>query len=1698
MKKMLFFLPLLLGFLTSVSGQVISYPVGKEAEAISRGLDETWLTVKIDFTGTCNSSNVQILLGESGAPGEIRYIPGSLQVLDGTITISQGDISNLARPNFTLGPAANGQFVEFRIRRHANGGESQSAKDHVIITGGCSASETDPNVNSYNLLAPGLAFMPVPSIPGVTVGDTRTRILEIRQGGNGCMDEIYVEMTYEAGLELQDLSVQGGASVIPYLSAAESTPLKKVFRIPASAFETDNLFCNGEVLLLEEVVKLTDCVTAKTIYQSAYIDHLSALHGETTPIEANITPNSTAPNLQRSIVNPDYSYCMDANVKYQTIRYTNTAGSGPATNIVLTLSGNANLVLDYSQNWVIRDHNGNAVETVVPNTAGPSKVTFTAATTLGAFTPGSCDLTRQPTGVNINLGNLVLAPGESVSIEVPTRSRNYACYDCNLPSSASLNAGATYAGTCGPASFTLANSSVFSTGSATATALAAAPLVVRHNDVFDFNIFFTSLSLRHADNSSGNTYIFLELGDSFVYEGGSNVTIKGVSYPVTAVGNRLRIGPLNKTTNVTSLAGADLTVSLRAVCGSSGEKEISAGLEYKYSDCQPDYVKTACIARQIRLRCPGPGDCAEGGATPISFRLERGTFGYVDADNNGVADGPTVADASTPGVKLKHAVVGDDVIGVWEIMVSSNTSTNTDFNHLYIDVPIGTSTLGLAAHPTRTVEVELFPSGGGPAITSCTATLLNPGTTSGSLHYEISNTCNNGVWKGGDSLVVKIPFLARGTTSGDFVTDPIVYASYNPHATPQTSTTSTDVYTCDVASDYIRVSELLLNTQFNQSNINVCGSEVSLTMTQGVSMYPSNYFFPNEVRNFMVPDELDVTIPDGMTYRAGSAYIIYTRHGTPGVSVGNQSLTSEIIDGTHVFASGNDLQFRNLSNLFTSGGGSVIQADEYGVYQVRFFLEPTCETPAGNFAASHEFRNIGNGINYPESGWSRGATNQASRYIFNKPNLVINSPLESVSSNSIGQWAFNVQNSSGVNAPNSYLYIPAGDWTDLQVKIQGSIVSPNADGYYSIGSFEANGTRNIEVTGRYIGTSCNPSLPVYAGWGCTAPSGSFSPGVCHVQTLLPMSFMPSAIQLSVAQQPVGTVELCSENIMVFNMNSSEGGYVNNPEFRVNPTNGFNIVKGEIEYPAGSGNWEIVTPAMDGGIYVYAVEDHSGVSELGLPGTFESLPTEPRSANLRITYDLGCSFVSGSRLIVSQRGWGLCETPATGYDGAVRTNALKVTGAGDGSSYNMTVGVAPVSIDCEGNFELTVDVMPVLNSSQDSDILHIQLPHGIEYLGGNYASATNFTFVDAVDNVDGKLIRIKVAEGIGAGTSSTVVLGLATTVEASCGINEISVDIRRTFPPLTCPTAPGGICSQESVVILADDIKQISVNRATVALENLVRTGGVYQPGATVTYTLDVINPASSDLALPASTEVSFYCGTNLLATLPLGTSVAVGSTQSFTFNVGIPTTGAGSDCDGTSITAVISPDEGACVCDEAIITLEDPMPVTLVGFDARVSENAVKLNWATTSEVNSAYFGVEHSLDGKYWLPIGKVNARNNSVAKAEYSFTDASPAQGINYYRLKMTDLDGSFEYSPIRSVVIVSEGFAKLYPNPATDVVVISPTKGREIKTIEVLDSGGRLVHSTRAVSTMNVSQLSGGIYVLRIIYQDGGTDIQRFIKK
>ena len=92
------------------------------------------------------------------------------------------------------------------------------------------------------------------------------------------------------------------------------------------------------------------------------------------------------------------------------------------------------------------------------------------------------------------------------------------------------------------------------------------------------------------------------------------------------------------------------------------------------------------------------------------------------------------------------------------------------------------------------------------------------------------------------------------------------------------------------------------------------------------------------------------------------------------------------------------------------------------------------------------------------------------------------------------------------------------------------------------------------------------------------------------------------------------------------------------------------------------------------------------------------------------------------------------------------------------------------------------------------------------------------------------------------------------------------------------------------------------------------------------------------------------------------------------------------------------------------------LPVTLIGFTATRHNNEAVLQWQTAQEENSNFFAIERSDDGKKFTTIGTVAAAGNSATLRNYTFTDLAPDKNTDYYRLRQTDLDGNFTYSPIR----------------------------------------------------------------------------------
>ncbi len=120
-------------------------------------------------------------------------------------------------------------------------------------------------------------------------------------------------------------------------------------------------------------------------------------------------------------------------------------------------------------------------------------------------------------------------------------------------------------------------------------------------------------------------------------------------------------------------------------------------------------------------------------------------------------------------------------------------------------------------------------------------------------------------------------------------------------------------------------------------------------------------------------------------------------------------------------------------------------------------------------------------------------------------------------------------------------------------------------------------------------------------------------------------------------------------------------------------------------------------------------------------------------------------------------------------------------------------------------------------------------------------------------------------------------------------------------------------------------------------------------------------------------------------------------------------------------------------------TLNMPLPIELLYFNATAIDRSVKLDWATALEINNDYFTIERSTNGYDFVEIATIAAVGNSTEINKYSDFDYEPEDGYNYYRLKQTDYDGSYSYSHIRVVEFIADdnfsangGILNIYPNP------------------------------------------------------------------
>lgn len=141
------------------------------------------------------------------------------------------------------------------------------------------------------------------------------------------------------------------------------------------------------------------------------------------------------------------------------------------------------------------------------------------------------------------------------------------------------------------------------------------------------------------------------------------------------------------------------------------------------------------------------------------------------------------------------------------------------------------------------------------------------------------------------------------------------------------------------------------------------------------------------------------------------------------------------------------------------------------------------------------------------------------------------------------------------------------------------------------------------------------------------------------------------------------------------------------------------------------------------------------------------------------------------------------------------------------------------------------------------------------------------------------------------------------------------------------------------------------------------------------------------------------------------------------------------------------------------------LPVSLTSFQADLKNTGtVHINWSVSYSSNPGIFQVERSTNGTDFTNIAAVTPDKASLY---YSYTDNPAAEGIYYYRLRITDLNGVVTFSAIKRLSFSRNISADISVFPTIITGSSFHIKTRNTLTnaqVIVADAGGRIIHQQK----------------------------------
>jgi uncharacterized repeat protein (TIGR03803 family) len=174
------------------------------------------------------------------------------------------------------------------------------------------------------------------------------------------------------------------------------------------------------------------------------------------------------------------------------------------------------------------------------------------------------------------------------------------------------------------------------------------------------------------------------------------------------------------------------------------------------------------------------------------------------------------------------------------------------------------------------------------------------------------------------------------------------------------------------------------------------------------------------------------------------------------------------------------------------------------------------------------------------------------------------------------------------------------------------------------------------------------------------------------------------------------------------------------------------------------------------------------------------------------------------------------------------------------------------------------------------------------------------------------------------------------------------------------------------------------------------------------------------------------------------------------------------------------------------------LPVTTLTFNATAMQGYNLLSWKSETENNLLEYHIEKSIDGNNFKIIGSIAAQNNTQNKYQYKDEEDNGVNKYSFYRLKIIDKNGSYNFSNIVKIANKDNKELLIYPSLASNTISVQGLDPNG--TLQIIDVMGKIVLTQKVnTSTVNISvvHLASATYFME--YTNGDTKkIGTFIKK